>query len=752
MPPLSWRSHLRPVALDDEQLLLLGELQHHVLSGSIYANAAQWFGSPSPDKGSSEQPIPAQRIPFQVELTLGHLEALGLVCDAQAEAATSLAPSEIAYWHSLKAKAADVATRLSQNRVSIVSCSSDIAALTTAFEIAHIRVVPSDTCHDLVVVVADDYLESELAFFNRRQLACGQRWLLVKLVGSVIWLGPLFIPGQTACWECLAQRLSFNRQLQQVLATRLDQVVAPPVPKTKWSMRLAAQFVATEVARMLGIDSTEGLASKLTTLDLKSGDLRRHTVIRRAQCRECGGTAKQPRGTTVSMRAEWMQPGNVKPPAGNVRQWSADAVLCRFAHHISPLTGVVHELVETQVDGVSQVVAPHSFPLHRYDFHALRDNLLGRSGGKGLRGLDGRAIALCEALERYSGVWSGDEPSIVASRAELRDAAIGLNDCLRFSARQFSDRDRLNAANDDPHAWIPHPLDADDPIAWVEAQSLTTGERRFLPAAYCYYGHPDLQRGFTFADSNGCAAGASLAEAAAFALLELVERDAAGIWWFNRLRRTAVDLDSCSLPLVHELRDLYAKRGRPFWVLDLTSDLGVPVMAAISARQMETFQDIIYGFGADFSAESALERAVLEMNQSYYLVAASHGSGGRYRTDRKSTCRWFREATLSNQPYLVPDRGQHERKLSQFPQLNSSSWEDTVMRTVARLHHKRLETLILDQTRQDIGLPVCRVVVPGLCHIWRRLGAARLYDVPIAMGWLKTPCEEKALNELPVYF
>jgi len=60
------------------------------------------------------------------------------------------------------------------------------------------------------------------------------------------------------------------------------------------------------------------------------------------------------------------------------------------------------------------------------------------------------------------------------------------------------------------------------------------------------------------ADSNGCAAGNTLEEAIVQGFLELVERDAYAIWWYNRLQRPEVDLSQfndsylrdlqCSLP------------------------------------------------------------------------------------------------------------------------------------------------------------------------------------------------------------
>jgi len=52
----------------------------------------------------------------------------------------------------------------------------------------------------------------------------------------------------------------------------------------------------------------------------------------------------------------------------------------------------------------------------------------------------------------------------------------------------------------------------------------------------------------------------------------------------------------------------------------------------------------------------------------------------------------------------------------------------------------------LDQTRPDIGLRVVKVFVPGMRHFWARFGPGRLYDVPVAMGWVERPLTEDQLN------
>ena len=61
-----------------------------------------------------------------------------------------------------------------------------------------------------------------------------------------------------------------------------------------------------------------------------------------------------------------------------------------------------------------------------------------------------------------------------------------------------------------------------------------------------------------------------------------------------------------------------------------------------------------------------------------------------------------------------------------------------------------MEFLVLDQTRPDIGMPVARVIVPGLRHFWERFAPGRLFDVPVEMGLREERVAEADLNPAPV--
>ena len=62
-----------------------------------------------------------------------------------------------------------------------------------------------------------------------------------------------------------------------------------------------------------------------------------------------------------------------------------------------------------------------------------------------------------------------------------------------------------------------------------------------------------------------------------------------------------------------------------------------------------------------------------------------------------------------------------------------------------------MELLVLDQTLPDVGLPVVKVMVPGLRHYWARFAPGRLYDVPVRLGLREQPVTYEDLNPVPIF-
>jgi oxazoline/thiazoline synthase len=680
--------------------------------------------------------------------TLKRLERLDYLTDGDVVAE----PAAAAHWDAARLDPTDAVRRAQAGSVGVTGIGpASTAVVTAALERAGVA-LDEDGTGALDVVVTEDYLAPELAAVNERQLRHGKPWLLGKLVGEELWLGPYLRPNVGACWRCLAQRLEGNRQLERYLARRSSRRVGPGVPPALAStMDTGAAMLATEVQTILAGGGSPRLDETIVTLDLHTLESARHAVVRQPTCPACGSPAPEtdPRIT--------LRPGIKRhTDVGGHRVVSPSETYARLERHISPLTGAVTSVRRqtTEDNGVAYAYAAgHNFALMQDSTFFLRKNLRGRSGGKGRTDLQAKVGAVCEAIERFNGVYRGDEPSRVSAYSALDPSvAVHPEDLLLFSEHQYAMRDRFNQHLASYHV-VPERLDPDKPIHWTTAWSLTDERAREVPSAYFWYGHPDLMESFfTTTDANGSAAGNTVEEAILQGLMELVERDSVALWWYNRVRRPAVDLDAIADPYVDQVRNYYDTLGRDLWMLDLTSDLGIPAFAGVSSRRDGPVQDLLMGFGAHLDPHTAAMRALTELNQFLPAVNERNPDGTtNYWMDDPDAVQWWTTATLESEPYLLPADAPASRP-EDFTQRATQDIAQDVRACVARLAELGHEVLVVDQTRPDIDLATVKVLAPGLRHFWRRLGPGRLYDVPVQLGWLPAPLREDELNPTSIFF
>ncbi len=599
------------------------------------------------------------------------------------------------------------------------------------------------------IIVAKEYLSLGVL----RQLHCGstKSFLLLKPYTPLVMIGPVIATGRGGCLSCLQYRLALNRPADQFLSEVGYSSLSGE--SGGWSEEyrlLGMQLAAKEAAKWLESDGPSVLETSICTVDLRSGERTQHPFIRRPQCPDCGddSLARNPARILLSRMRRVQASSNyhVDKPKSTYR---------RLERHISPLTGVVRSV--TRVDtpgaaGVHNYTVGHVSRGRHHSIESLRLATRDQSGGKGKTDEQARTSGLCEALERFSAVHDGDSPDVHASYASLDRRAISPNGLLLFSETQFEHRFEWNAAQRGHFQFVPEPYDEQTVIDWKEVWSLTRDEPCLVPSSYCYYGYEGVGTDFCKADSNGLAAGNTLEEAILQGLLELVERDAVAIWWYNRTQQPGVDLSSFADPYLDEMQVYYRSLGRDLWVLDLTHDLGIPTFVGISRLVDAPTEDILLGFGAHFDAQVAVTRAILEVNQS--LPAALRSRAERERQllpDFGDVLDWWDQATIEEHPYLVPASDLTTKSASDFPCYESVDLAEMIEEYVRRLAGLGLETLVLDMTRPDIELPVARVMVPGLRHFWRRLAPGRLYDVPVATGRLPAALGEMQLNPVSLF-
>ncbi len=750
-----FKPHYRVQVVPGEGVFVLSDARQSLLRGRLYEQVV-----PQVDGRSIEDicdQLKNNITSAEVYFVLGQLDKKGYLCEKE----TSLPPGEAAWWSAQQVDPATVERRLGDTSVTMRAFGIDVGSFADLLRILRVRIEESG---QFDVVVADHYLNEQLQAYNTEALQSGKPWLLLRPMGRQLWIGPLFRPGVTGCWECLAKRLRANRPVISYVDAKMGNSLTDDPACTAATLQIAWGLAAQTVALWIARKELPALEGKIQTLDVASWQLQTHTLVRLPYCPACGVREATINGTIRPLILQGRPKTFTKD--GGHRVVPPEVTLERYGRHISPITGAVSmlERVGFSNDGAMHVyLAGTNLARRHRSLDHLRGDLRNMSSGKGVSDIQARASGLCEGLERYSGVFRGDEPRRRARLRDLGSAALHPNECMLFSERQYREREAWNARKS-TYNYVPLPLDPDEEIEWTQVWSLTCSQPRYLPTAFCYfnYPYPDHEP-FCVACSNGNAAGNTLEEAILQGFFELIERDSVALWWYNRVRRPSFDLDSLGDPYLATLREFLHRHSREMWVLDLTSDLNVPVFATVCRAVGGSEERIVLGFGAHLDAHVALLRAVTEMNQmlssllpspsSHPKLGGDEGGGevlAEHVTDAE-TVEWLRTATVANQPYLVADNAVPPRQASAY----ARSWSDDVaedVRTCQKLVEQHgMEMLVLDQTRSEIGLPVAKVIVPGLRHFWARFAPGRLYDAPVQLGWLSRPLTEDELNPIPMF-
>lgn len=745
---VGFKSHLRVETVPAEAVCLISERGITALSGPSIEKLAPLLDGTRTIARLKQESSPALSA-AEVEDLLQALREADLLTLFPGPASGLLDTEARAYWSLAGADADDATAALATSAVEII-CTGRADAEAIGVTARESGLMLSETRSGpaaLSLVMCDDYLDPALDRINAEHLAEGRPWLLARPHGAVPWIGPLFTPGSGPCWSELAKRLKGNRPGEFLVRRNAAACPSPPLASLPASSAIARQMVVLEAVKWLAGVRHRGQEC-VYVLDTVTMRGEHHRVTRRPQCPSCGdpglvaAQVRRPVRTTVRQAA---------PDEGNgQRALRLDEVLDRYGQLVDPVTGIIGELrrdpgspefLPAYLSGRNRAMTQSSMAL-------LRAGLRAHSGGKGVTETEAKVGALCEAVERYCGTLDGDEPVVRDSYRGLGEQAVHPDACQLFHQRQFAGRARWNAGCMPCHR-VPEPFDERAAVDWTPVWSLTSGHQRLLPTGLLYF-DPDPGRVpmSLLANSNGNAAGTTLEDAILQGFLELVERDAVAVWWYNRTRQPGVSLDSFCDPWVARFPELMARLQREVWVLDVTSDLGIPVMAAVSRRTDKPEEDLMFGFGAHFDPRIAVRRALTELGQLLPAVAGARADGTGYRLSEPHLMSWWRTATSRNQPYLRP-RPAEPRTAASYGYRPSGRIDLGPVRAIAQ--RAGLDILVLDQTRPDIGLPVVKVLVPGLRHFWPRFAPGRLYEVPVRLGRLAEPTRYEDLNPIPLY-
>jgi ribosomal protein S12 methylthiotransferase accessory factor len=422
---------------------------------------------------------------------------------------------------------------------------------------------------------------------------------------------------------------------------------------------------------------------------------------------------------------------------------------------VSPRTGVVRSVVRIP-RAVDEPVPPilYHATLSNFDFKKA-DGSERSAAGKGLTEADAIGGAIGEAVERYC---ASHVDLVRQRRARLGDISephIGPAECVLYSTRQYQT----------PGFAYPRAT-PDVDIGWVWGRELPSGRNVSIPAALVYlYGNgaggPDF---FCPPTSNGLAAGPTLEAAIVSGLCELVERDAFLMTWMNRLPAPEVDL-SMAGPAARGIRDHYSRFGLETRVFDVTTDIPIPAMMALSIDRTGQSPAAVVGLGSHLDPAVAVLKALFEICQ---VRPGETRRAEETRSKGKTLSAYADVKTLEDhsgffttldrlKEFDFLQRNDAPRAVTARPSLDRGSPDANLEQTVDVLTRAGCRVAYVDLTTDDVspfGIRVVRTFATGLQPIHfgygeERLGGGRLFEVPRLLGYGATTRTEADLNPCP---
>jgi len=317
------------------------------------------------------------------------------------------------------------------------------------------------------------------------------------------------------------------------------------------------------------------------------------------------------------------------------------------------------------------------------------------SQGKGLDLDAARASGLMESIEAYHAETIA-QPLRLASYEELRYTHRVVDPALlpRPASSRFN-----------PYL----------PILWIEGFDLLGEEPAWLPYELVYLNYTITTRhgaGHFIGSSNGLASGNHLLEAIGHGLCEVVERDALVRWVLlsdAERAAAAIDLATVADPSCRLALECYTRAGIAVTVWEITSDIAIPTfLCRIGERDDQPLRRLPFaeGSGCHPTRAIALLRALTEAAQSR-LTMISGSRDDCFRADYEQL------RGLGMLMRLDVPRG--KRPFADGPGWERATFDEDIALELECLRNAGVDqVVVVNLTKPEFGIPVVRVVVPGL--------------------------------------
>ncbi|WNY22860.1 hypothetical protein MmiHf6_01450 [Methanimicrococcus hongohii] len=336
------------------------------------------------------------------------------------------------------------------------------------------------------------------------------------------------------------------------------------------------------------------------------------------------------------------------------------------------------------------------------------DGAISVYNGKGATPIAARVSAIMEGIERYSAEFQ--------ERSSNGGNNGGDGDSKSLITGKYPDLAEEFEVLDPVELILPEAIDPDAVIPWTPCYEMLLDdngnlvlEELLVPAAAVYHPLPSHHYSIFRTGTNGIASGNALEEAIFHAMCEVIERDA---WSLAEAGKTGgkliIDIDD---PDILNMVRLFNDAGVDVFLRDITSDIGLPTIAAVSDDvELKDPTLLCLGMGTHSSPKIAALRALTEAAQS--RATQIHGAREDatiadvrkqigYERTKRLNAKWFDESETISWPELKD--------------ISSDDFLDEIKNTIRALNNVGLQTVIVkDLTRPELGIPVVHVIIPGI--------------------------------------
>jgi oxazoline/thiazoline synthase len=600
------------------------------------------------------------------------------------------------------------------------------------------------------ILIVDDYLDTRIQEFGLLAQRSNKPWMLVKPQGRSLWMGPIFRPDQPALasYESLALRLKENRSAEiDALGTASDHFNLPSLMALPQAKAIGLNIVAMETLKWI-VSCSSGLISNILTFDCTDLNIQFHYIDIHPTIKNSllPQTSSSDDASHPPIKLLLNSSKKTFFDDDGARTRSPEETWKYIEHLASPITGLMSKIIYKQQNNYHIYYGPRSLPHSTSPVGHIRSPEI--VVGKSTNILKAKVGCIAEAIERYFCTDHQLHPQYVFAYQEIANDSIHPQVLLNFSPSQYAQRETTNAKSG-PYQWVHRPFDETKKIHWLRLSSLNSSKESYIPSAYCYMNNNDRQEHLMCSgDSNGCACGNSLEEALFYGISEVIERDAVAIWWYNRLIRPTVDLDSFSNSAIKNIGSRIKAQGRCLRVIDITTDLGIPAFVAVSWKNDGS--RIVFGTSAHLDPQIGIVRALGELHQMLTRADVSENIdiSGIIPAEREVVS-WLIHEKLEQHPFLMQENG--KKRSLDYPVNDNEDFLDDLQIYFQKLQTRSLDVYAVNLTPVNSPMVVVKVIIPTMRHFWARYGKGRLYQVPVLQGDRLNPLKESELNPMPYF-